>query len=149
MSMDYRKYVPEITAHEPRAFLIHALCLGLRHGVNHQPDSQRETPTKRIALAEVHKLCVVVFDFLEYDILLLCQRSGQFLLMTNHQLCGNVVLTSTHDFIFVRSYVAVVEIFECGQCCHLPFQAQQDTTEKEKVQRKRQKKNIFVFLPPY
>ena len=134
MSMDYQKYVPKTTTHEPREFLIHALCFGLRHGVNHQPDTQRETPTKRIALAEVHKLCVVVFDFLEYDILLLCQRSGQFLLMTNHQLCGNVVLTAAHDFIFVRSDIAVVKIFECGHCCHLPFQAQQDTTEKEKVQ---------------
>ena len=48
--------------------------------------------------------------------------------------CGNVVLTAAHDFIFVRSDIAVVKIFECGHCCHLPFQAQQDTTEKEKVQ---------------
>ena len=78
------------------------------HRFNHQSDSQRETPTKRIALAEVHKFCVVVFDFLEYDILLLCQRSGQFLLMTNHQLCGNVVLTAAHDFIFVRSDIVAL-----------------------------------------
>ena len=48
------KICSQMIAHEPRAFLIHALCLGLRHGVNHQPDSQRETLTKRIALAEVH-----------------------------------------------------------------------------------------------
>ena len=41
---------------------------------NHQSDSQRETSTKRVALAEVHKLSVVVFDFLEYGVLLLRQR---------------------------------------------------------------------------
>ena len=46
------------------------------HCFNHHPDSQRETPDKRIALAEVHKLCVVVFDFLEYSVLLFRQRSG-------------------------------------------------------------------------
>ena len=46
------------------------------HRFNHQPDSQRETPAKRVALAEVHQLCVVVFDFLEYDVLLLRQCSG-------------------------------------------------------------------------
>ena len=45
------------------------------HGVNYQPDSQRETPAKRVTIAEVHQLCVVVFDFLEYGILLLRQRS--------------------------------------------------------------------------
>ncbi len=31
------------------------------HHFNHQPDSQRETPDKRVALAEVHKICKVVF----------------------------------------------------------------------------------------
>ena len=46
------------------------------HRVNHQSDSQRETSAKRVALAEVHKLCVVVFDFLEYGVLLLRQCSG-------------------------------------------------------------------------
>ncbi|MBQ4260961.1 MAG: hypothetical protein II709_03700, partial [Ruminococcus sp.] len=51
-----------------------------------------------------------------------------------------------HDFIFVRSDIAVVKIFECGHCCHLPFQAQQDTTEKEKVQRKAEEKRFFVLL---
>ena len=35
------------------------------HRVNHQSDSQRETSAKRIALAEVHQLCVVVFDLLQ------------------------------------------------------------------------------------
>ena len=49
---------------------------------------------KRIALAEVHKLCVVVFDLLEYDVLLLRQRSRQFLLVTNYQFCGNVILAA-------------------------------------------------------
>ena len=49
---------------------------------------------KRIALAEVHKLCVVVFDFLEYDVLLLRQCIRQFLLVANHQLCGNVILAA-------------------------------------------------------
>ena len=49
---------------------------------------------KRIALAEVHKLCVVVFDFLEYDVLLFRQRSRSFLFMANHQLCGNVILAA-------------------------------------------------------
>ena len=46
------------------------------HRFNHQPDSQRETPTKRVTFAEVHKLCMVVFDFLEYGVLQLRQRSG-------------------------------------------------------------------------
>ena len=46
------------------------------HRFDHQPDSQRETSTKRIALAEAHQLCVVVFDFLEYGVLLLRQCSG-------------------------------------------------------------------------
>ena len=77
-----------------------------------------------VSLAEVHQLCVIVFDFLKYGILLLRQRSGQFLLMANYQLCGNVVLTAAHDFKFMRSYVAIVEFFECGHCAHLPFQAQ-------------------------
>ena len=49
---------------------------------------------KRIALAEVHKLCVLSLIFLEYDVLLLRQRSGQFLLMSNHRLCGNVILAA-------------------------------------------------------
>ena len=102
------------------------------HRFNHQPDSQRETPAKRIAFAEVHKLCVVVFDFLKYSVLLLRQRSRQFLLVTDHQLCCNVVLTAAHYFIFMRSDVAVVKIFECGHCAHLPFQAQQDTTGRLK-----------------
>lgn len=44
------------------------------HSFNHQPDSQRETPAKRIAFPEVHKLIVVVFDFLKNGILLLRQR---------------------------------------------------------------------------
>ena len=38
--------------------------------------SYRETPAKRVALAEVHQLRVVVFDFLENGVLLLRQRSG-------------------------------------------------------------------------
>jgi hypothetical protein len=31
---------------------------------------------KRVALSEAHQLCVVVFDFLQYGVLLLRQRSG-------------------------------------------------------------------------
>ena len=54
---------------------------------------------KRIALAEVHKLCVVVFDFLEYDVLLFRQRSRSFLFMANHQLCGNVVFAAALQLI--------------------------------------------------
>lgn len=61
-------------------------------------------------IAEVHQLSMVVFDFLEYGVLLLCQRSGQFLLMANYQLCGNIVLTAVHHFTFVRSNVARIEV---------------------------------------
>ena len=71
------------------------------HRFNHQPDSQREPPTKRIALAEVHKLCAVVFDFLKYGVLLLRQRSGQFLLYSV------TVLTSAGEVISLTSSSAV------------------------------------------
>ena len=44
------------------------------HRFNHQSDSQRETPAKRIEFSEVHELCVIVFDFLKYGVLLFRQR---------------------------------------------------------------------------
>ena len=142
MSMDYRKYVPEITAHEPRAFLIHALCLGLRHGVNHQPDSQRETPTKRIALAEVHKLCAVVFDFLKYGVLLLRQRSGQFLLYSV------TVLTSAGEVISLTSSSAVelsaVAFSELPD--EQPESIKVDDTARDKIRRIPMIRIIVFFI---
>ena len=46
------------------------------HGFCQKSDRQRKAPAKRIAFAEVHQFCVIVFDFLKYSILLLRQRSG-------------------------------------------------------------------------
>ena len=94
------------------------------------------------AKQEVHKLCVVVFDFLEYDILLLCQRSGQFLLMTNHKLCGNVILTAAHYFELVRSDIAVVKVFECGHCC-TSFPSTTGYHRKRKSPEKSRRKTFF------
>ena len=42
----------------------------------HQPYSQRKTLAKRVAFAEAHQLCEIVFDFFKYSFLLLRQRSG-------------------------------------------------------------------------
>ena len=46
------------------------------HGVHRQSDSQRETPDKRVAFSEVHKLSLIVFDFFKYDFLLIRQCCG-------------------------------------------------------------------------
>ena len=80
------------------------------HGFCQKSDSQRETSAKRVAFSEVHKLCVIVFDFFEYSFLLLCQCCRQFLLMADDQLCNYVVLAAALNFIFMRSDIAVVKM---------------------------------------
>ena len=55
--------------------------------------------------------------------------------MTDHQLCGNVILAPAHNFIFVRSNVAVVKIFECGHFLTVPSKQHTIPQSVMKVQR--------------
>ena len=64
-----------------------ALGFAAGHRFNHQSDSQRETPAKRVAFAEVHQLCVVVFDLLQFGVLLLRQTRFRAQLHIHAELC--------------------------------------------------------------